>query len=221
LTGELVRFDWIVRNLDLIYERGVEHVKLTVIAILVGFAISFPLGIISYRHRELYAPISWVTGLLYTIPGIALFAFLVPYTGLTTLTAEIGLVSYTLLILIRNVFVGLDGVPAEVKEAAQGMGFTSRQSLWRIEVPLAVPAIIAGIRIATVTTIGLVTITALFGKGGLGYFILLGLERFFPTAAIVGAFFSMLLAMVFDGALVGVQHLLMPWARRPVRIIEA
>ena len=221
MTGDLVSFDWIVRNLERIYERGVEHLKLTVIAILVVFAISFTLGIISYRRRGLYAPISWVTGLLYTIPGIALFAFLVPYTGLTTLTAEIGLVSYTLLILIRNVFVGLDGVPAEVKEAAQGMGFTARQSLWRIEVPLALPAIIAGLRIATVTTIGLVTVTALFGKGGLGYFILLGLERFFPTAAFVGAFASMLLAIAFDSALVGVQRLLMPWARRPVRIIEA
>jgi osmoprotectant transport system permease protein len=221
MTGDLVRFDWIARNLDRILERGVEHVQLTVIAVLVGFAISFPLGILSYRKRKLYAPISWVTGLLYTIPGIALFAFLVPYTGLTTTTAEIGLVSYTLLILIRNVFVGLDGVPAEVKEAAQGMGFTRRQLLWRVEVPLAVPAIVAGLRIATVTTIGLVTVTALFGKGGLGYFILLGLERFFPTAAIVGAFLSMILAILFDGALLGVQRLLMPWARRPVRIIEA
>jgi osmoprotectant transport system permease protein len=219
LNGALLSFDWIARNLDRIYERGIEHVQLTVIAVLIGFVISFPLGILAYRRRGLYAPISWVTGLLYTIPGIALFAFLVPYTGLTTLTAEIGLVSYTLLILIRNVFVGLDGVPDEVKEAAEGMGFTPKQSLWRVEVPLAVPAIIAGARIATVTTIGLVTVTALFGKGGLGYFILLGLERFFPTAAIVGAFLSMVLAVVFDGALLGLQRLLMPWARRPARLL--
>ena len=214
MNGELLRFDWIVRNLDTIYERSVQHVQLTVIAVVVGFAISFPLGILSYRKRRLYAPISWVTGLLYTIPGIALFAFLVPYTGLTNLTAEIGLVSYTLLILIRNIFVGLDGVPEEVKEAAQGLGFTPRQTLWRVELPLALPAIIAGLRIATVTTIGLVTITALFGKGGLGFFILLGLERFFPTAAIVGAVLSMILAIVFDGALLGAQRVLMPWARR-------
>jgi osmoprotectant transport system permease protein len=214
MTGELLRFDWIVRNLDNIYERSVQHVQLTAIAVVVGFAISFPLAILSYRKRKLYAPITWVTGLLYTIPGIALFAFLVPYTGLSNLTAEIGLVSYTLLILIRNVFVGLDGVPAEVKEAAQGLGFTPLQMLWRVELPLAVPAIVAGLRIATVTTIGLVTVTALFGKGGLGFFILLGLERFFPTAAIVGAFLSMILAVVCDGALLGAQRLLMPWARR-------
>jgi osmoprotectant transport system permease protein len=214
MTGELLRFDWIVRNLDTIYERTLQHVQLTVIAVVVGFAISFPLAILSYRKRKLYPPISWVTGLLYTIPGIALFAFLVPYTGLSTLTAEIGLVSYTLLILIRNIFVGLDGVPGEVKEAAQGLGLTPRQTLWRVELPLAVPAIVAGLRIATVTTIGLVTVTALFGKGGLGFFILLGLERFFPTAAILGAFLSMILAIVCDGALLGAQRLLMPWARR-------
>ena len=219
--NELLQLDWIVRNLDRIYERGVEHVQLTIIAVVVGFAISFPLAILSYRRQGFYAPISWVTGLLYTIPGIALFAFLVPYTGLGTLTAEIGLVSYTLLILIRNTFVGLEGVPDEVKEAAQGMGFTRRQSLWRVEIPLAVPAIIAGLRIATVTTIGLVTITALFGKGGLGFFILLGLERFFPTAAIVGAFASMLLAVAFDGALVAAQRLLMPWARGRGRIVPS
>lgn len=219
MNQELLRFDWIARNLDAIYDRSVQHIQLTVIAIVVGFAISFPLGILSYRKRRLYPPISWVTGLLYTIPGIALFAFLVPYTGLTNVTAEIGLVSYTLLILIRNIFVGLDGVPAEVKEAAQGLGLTPRQTLWRVELPLALPAIVAGLRIATVTTIGLVTVTALFGKGGLGFFILLGLERFFPTAAIVGAFLSMILAIVFDGALLGAQRVLMPWARRSARSI--
>lgn len=212
-SDALFRLDWVSRNLDRIFDRAVEHVWLTLIAVVVGFAISFPMAIYAYRHQRTYPPIAWFTGLLYTIPSVALFAILVPYTGLSTLTAEIGLVSYTLLILIRNVYVGLQGVPAEVREAAQGMGFTNRQTLWRVEVPLALPTIIAGVRIATVTTIGLVTVTALTGKGGLGYFILLGLDRFFPTASILGAALSMVLAVIFDSLLLGVQKLLMPWAR--------
>lgn len=213
-SDQLFRFDWVGRNLDGIAERAVEHVWLTAIAVVIGFAISFPLAIYAYRHQRTYPPIAWFTGLLYTIPSVALFAILVPYTGLGTMTAEIGLVSYTLLILIRNIYVGLQGVPAEVREAAQGMGFTSRQTLWRVELPLALPTIIAGVRIATVTTIGLVTVTALTGKGGLGYFILLGLDRFFPTASILGAVLSMLLAVIFDSLLLGAQKLLMPWARK-------
>ncbi|MGQ0678142.1 MAG: ABC transporter permease [Actinomycetota bacterium] len=217
---ELFRWDWVVRNVDVIFERTVEHLWLTVIAVVLGFAIAFPLAIYAYRHPRSYPPITWFTGFLYTIPSVALFALMVPYTGLSTLTAEIGLVSYTLLILIRNVYVGLDGVAEEVKEAAVGMGFTPRQVLWRVELPLAVPTIVAGLRIATVTTIGLVTVTALTGKGGLGYFILLGLERFFPTASMLGAALSMMLAIFFDGLLLFAQRLLMPWARR-ARTLEA
>lgn len=213
-SDQLFRLDWVGRNLDGIAERAVEHVWLTAIAVVVGFAISFPLAIYAYRHQRTYPPIAWFTGLLYTIPSVALFAILVPYTGLGTMTAEIGLVSYTLLILVRNIYVGLQGVPAEVREAAQGMGFTPRQTLWRVELPLALPTIIAGVRIATVTTVGLVTVTALTGKGGLGYFILLGLDRFFPTASILGAVLSMVLAVIFDSLLLGVQKLLMPWARK-------
>lgn len=211
---ELIRWDWIGRNLDQIGARLAQHIWLTLIAIVIGFAISFPLAIYAYRHPRTYPPITWFTGFLYTIPSVALFALLVPYTGLGTTTAEIGLVSYALLILIRNINVGLVGVPAEVKEAAAGMGFTRRQTLWRVEVPLALPAIIAGVRIATVTTIGLVTVTALTGMGGLGYFILLGLERFFPTASILGASLSMVLAIGFDALLLGLQKMLMPWARK-------
>lgn len=182
-------------------------------AVALGLAISFPLAVVAYRHSRFYPPITWVSGILYTIPSLALFAFLVPYTGLTTLTAEIGLVSYTLLILIRNTHTGLLSVPAEVKEAARGMGFSRRQSLWRVELPLALPVVAAGMRIATVTTVGLVTVTSLIGKGGLGYFILLGLERGFATAAILGAVVSMLLAVALDAVILLAERLMMPWAQ--------
>ena len=186
---------------------------ITVIAVAVGFALSFAASIAIHRRRRLYGPFAAASGFLYTIPSLALFAFLVPFTGLSTTTAEIGLVSYTLLILIRNVVAGLDGVPDDVKESARGMGYTSRQLLWRVEVPLALPVIVAGVRIATVTTIGLVTVTALIGLGGLGYFILLGLDRFFSTAIVVGGALSVVFAALADALLLLVERRLTPWAR--------
>jgi osmoprotectant transport system permease protein len=155
-----------------------------------------------------------VTGVLYTIPSLALFAFLVPITGFTTLTAEIGLVSYTLLILIRNIVAGIQGVDPAVREAAVGMGYAPRRLFLEIELPLALPVILAGIRIAAVTTIGLVTITALIGKGGVGFFILDGLSRFFDTEIVLGTALSVILAVVVDLSLVLAQRLLTPWASR-------
>jgi osmoprotectant transport system permease protein len=217
-VGEpLVRWDWIADHTDDITEKLIEHLQLTGLAVLIGLLISLPLGIYAYRHRRLYTPITAVTGVLYTIPSLALFAFLVPYTGLSTTTAEIGLVSYTLLILIRNIVAGLDGVPADVKEAARGMGYSDRQLLWRVELPLALPVIIGGIRIALVTTIGLVTVTALIGKGGLGYFILIGIRQFFSTASILGAVLSVTLAVVADAMLLLIQRWLTPWSRGRAR----
>jgi osmoprotectant transport system permease protein len=209
----LVRWDWIGGHLDDVLTQLLEHLQLTGLALGLGLLISAPMAILAYRRRRFYAPITFVAGLLYTIPSLALFAILVPFTGLSTLTAEIGLVGYTLLILIRNIVAGLSGVPADAKEAAIGMGYTQRQLLWRVEVPLALPVIIAGIRLALVTTIGLVTVTALIGKGGLGAFILDGVRRFFPTEILLGAVLSVALAVLGDRALVGVQRLLTPWAR--------
>lgn len=209
----LIDFEWIAGHLDDVGERLVEHVQLTFLAVAIGLLVSFPLAVYAYRHRKAYAPITWMTGFLYTIPSLALFSFLVPYTGLSTLTAEIGLVSYTLLILIRNIVAGLNGVPEDAKEAARGMGYTDRQLLWRVELPLAVPVIIAGIRIATVTTIGLVTVTALIGQGGLGYFILLGINRFFFTASLLGVVLSVALSVLSDGVLLLIQRRLTPWER--------
>ena len=210
----LIRWDWVVRNLDAIGQRIAEHLILTGLAVGIGLAISFVLSIWIARRPHLYGPVTWVTGILYTIPSLALFALLIPFTGLSLLTAEIGLVSYTLLILIRNIVSGIQSVPADVREAALGMGYTPRQILWRVELPLALAVIIAGVRIATVTTIGLTTVTALIGQGGLGFLILDGILRFFSTPLIIGAVLSVALAILADGALVLVQRWLTPWATR-------
>jgi osmoprotectant transport system permease protein len=213
-AGEpLIRWDWVAGHLGEIGQRLVEHVELTVIAVGVGFAIAFGLSLLIVRRPGIEAPVTFVTGTLYTIPSLALFVVLIPYTGLTLLTAEIGLVSYTLLILIRNIVRGIRGVPADVREAATGMGYKPRERLWSVDVPLAVPAIIAGVRVATISTIGLVTVTALIGQGGFGYFILIGIERFFSTELLVGAVCSVALAIGADAALVLLQRRLTPWAR--------
>ncbi len=210
---EFFRWDWVLDNRADVWLALGEHFYLTLVAVAFGFLISFPVGVYAYRHRRAYGPIAGVAGILYTIPSLALFAALTPITGLSTTTAEVGLVSYTLLIIIRNVVGGLDGVSDDVKEAARGMGYTSRQMLWKVELPLALPAIVAGLRIATVTTIGLVTVTALVGKGGFGYFILFGLSRTFNTAIVLGGVMSVLLAVVADVVLLRAERLLVPWSR--------
>ncbi len=215
---ELFRWDWAFDHLDEIALQTREHLYLTVIAVLFGFLISFPLGIYAARHHWFYGPLASVTGILYTIPSLALFAFLTPITGLSILTAEIGLVSYTLLILIRNIVAGMRGVSADTREAALGMGYSRRQLLWKVELPLAVPVIIAGVRIAMVTTIGLVTVTALVGQGGLGYFILLGLNRSFSTAIILGAVLSVFLAIAADRLLILAERWTTPWAQAKSRM---
>jgi osmoprotectant transport system permease protein len=208
----LVRWDWIAANLGEIGERTWDHVLMTLIAVTAGFALSAVLSLLVLRWRGLYSPLLAVSGILYTIPSLALFALLVPVTGLSLLTAEIALTSYTLLILLRNTISGLDGVPAEVVEAANGMGYGRWQRLWRVELPLATPAIVAGLRIATVSTIGLVAISALIGQTNLGSLIIRsGIRDSFPTAILVGAAGSVLLAVVADLAFVGAQRHLTPW----------
>jgi osmoprotectant transport system permease protein len=214
LIGPLFDPGWVSDQAGELVAQTREHVVLTLIAVALGLLISLPLGIYAHRHRRALTPIVSVTGILYTIPSVALFASLVPFFGLSTTTGEIGLVSYTLLILIRNIVAGLRGVPDDAKEAALGMGYTRRQLLWEVEVPLAAPAILAGIRIATVTTIGLVTVTALVGLGGLGRSIFLGLQRFFPTAIIAGALLSVLLAVIADRLLLLAERRVTPWAAR-------
>ena len=208
-----LRWDWVSRHTDDITSATRQHVELTVIAVVVGLAISFPLALVVHRWKWTQTPVLSGTGILYTIPSLALFALLVPWTGLSRTTSEIGLVGYTLLILIRNTVAGLESVPDDVRESALGMGFTRRGQLLHIEIPLAVPSIIAGIRIATVTTIGLVTVTALIGQGGLGRLFIDGFTLNFTTPIVVGIVLSALLAFAADLALVGLQHGLTPWAR--------
>ena len=209
----LIQWDWIASHLDEFAFRLGEHIELTVIAVVIGFVIAFALSLLILRLPRAEGPITWITGTLYTIPSLALFALLIPYTGLTVLTAEIGLVGYTLLIFINNIVRGIRGVPADVREAAVGMGYTPREVLWRIELPLAAAVIIAGTRVATVSTIGLVTVTALIGQGGFGFLILIGLQRFFTTELIAGAVLSVALAVVADALLVLLQRRLTPWTQ--------
>ena len=210
----LIRWDWIASHLDEFAFRLGEHVELTVIAVGVGFVIAFTLSLVILRAPRAEGPITWIAGTLYTIPSLALFALLIPYTGFTILTAEIGLVGYTLLILLRNIVRGIRGVPADVREAAVGMGYAPRQLLWQIELPLALAVIIAGLRVATVSTIGLVTVTALIGQGGFGFLILTGMQRsFFTTEMIAGAVLSVALAIAADALLVLLQRRLTPWTR--------
>jgi len=194
----LIRLDWIVDNLGEIGRRLGEHIVMTVIAVIIGFVISFALALLVRRYHSLAGPVLAASGVLYTVPSLALFA----------------LVSYTVLILVRNVLTGLDSVPPDVSEAAVGMGVTVSQRLWRIELPIALPVIVAGLRIATVTTIGLVTVTSLIGQGGLGYLIVtIGINQFFSTPIYVGAILSVALAIGADVALLRIQQVLTPWAR--------
>jgi osmoprotectant transport system permease protein len=208
-----VNWTWLSTHVPLFLDALQQHILLTVVAVVGGIVISLPLGVLAHRWRALRNPVLTVFGIFYTIPSIALFALLVPYTGLTATTAEIGLIGYTVLILVRNVLVGLEAVPPDVLDAANGMGYRPLARLLRIELPLALPTILAGVRIATVTTIGLVTITAVIGLGGLGQLILRGLIESFHTPLVVATVLSIVLALIADLVLAGAQRFVIPWAR--------
>ncbi|HUZ89470.1 MAG TPA: ABC transporter permease [Candidatus Acidoferrales bacterium] len=208
-----VQWDWLGRHWGDVLQATLQHLELTGVAVGVGLSLSLPLGVLAHRHPPLRGLVLGIAGALYTVPSLALFALLIPFTGLSIVTAEVGLVSYTLLILIRNIVVGLDGVPAEVLDAARGMGYRPRARLIRVELPLAIPAIISGLRVATVTTVGLVTITALLGLGGLGQLILQGLVEDFRTPLLVGTLGSVALAVLADLGLAEILHSLAPWSR--------
>jgi osmoprotectant transport system permease protein len=213
LAVELIRWSWVGDHLDDIRDYLLQHLQLTFLAVLFGLLIAFPLSLAAIRSPRLYGPILGFTGVLFTIPSLALFVLLIPFTGLSIRTSLIGLTMYTLLILVRNIVEGLRGVDRDVREAAEAMGYTRARQLFRVELPLALPVIMAGIRIATVTTIGLVTITALIGQGGLGQLFIDGFVLNFATPIVVGIVLSALLAFAADLALVGVQRWLTPWAR--------
>ena len=206
--------DWVQDNwAGVIQPALLEHVKLTLIAVAIGFLLAFVAAVATHRYRLLEGPVTVFSAVVYTIPSLALFQLLVPVTGLTVTTVEIALVGYTLLILFRNTLEGLRGVPPEVLEAARGMGYTRSQTLWRVELPLAVPAMFAGLRVAVVSTIALATVAALVIPEGLGYPIFLALREAFKTEIIVAGGLAVALALVADALLVLLQRALTPWAR--------
>ncbi|MBA3424456.1 MAG: ABC transporter permease [Rubrobacter sp.] len=215
MAQSLFDWSWVLDNLGEIWAQLAEHIVLTVVPVGLGFLMAFPMALASIRWPRLYSPLLGVAGILFSIPTLALFVVMIPFTGLSKATAIIPLTLYTLLILLRNTVEGLKGVPSHVREAAEAMGYTRTRQLFRIELPLAVPVIIAGLRIATVNTIAYVAITALIGQGGLGNLFMDGFLRQYPTPLIVGLVLSVLLAVAADLGLLGVQHVLTPWQRDP------
>jgi len=214
-TNPFFRWSYVTSQWSQIQGDLVQHIKLSLIAVALGTLISIPLAVLAWRYRIVRAPVFGVSSALYIIPSLALFAILGPITGFVASykTAEIALIGYTLLILIWNTIAGLNAVPADAREAAVGLGYSPTTSLLRVDLPLALPYIFAGLRVATATVIGLVTVTALIGLGGLGQQITYGFNIDYNTPIIVGLVFSILLAAVADLLLVGAEYLATPWAR--------
>lgn len=200
---------WIVDNFDRYVDPFIEHIWLTVVSVGAGFAIALSLALLAHRVRWSFKPISAVTQVLYTVPSLAAFFLLQPITGRGNLTAIIALIAYTLFILFANITTGLQNVSVDVKDSARGMGLTDRQMLWRVELPLALPEIFAGLRIATTTTIGLATLAFFAGGGGLGAMI--EQQLFFKSNVVVAGGLAVLLAAVSDLLILGAQRLMMPW----------
>jgi osmoprotectant transport system permease protein len=203
--------DWIADNFDRYTDPFLQHLYLTVVSVAIGFAISFGLALLAYRRRWLVGPITQVTGILYTIPSVALFFLLLPITGRGNTTAIIALVGYTLLILFRNFIAGFENVPGETRDAGRGMGLTPRQLLWRVELPLALPEIMAGLRIAVTTTVGLTSLVFLAGAGGLGEALFADIN--FRSNVLVAGGLAVALAVVLDLAVLITQKLMTPWTR--------
>jgi osmoprotectant transport system permease protein len=211
------RWSYVTSNWSQIQGDLVQHIELTVIAVAIGTMISIPLAVLAWRYRVVRAPVFGFASVLYIIPSLALFAILGPITGFVPpgsyKTAEIALVGYTVLILIWNTVAGLDAVPSDAREAATAMGYSPTAAVLRVDLPLALPYIFAGLRVATATVIGLVTVTALIGLGGLGQQMTYGFSIGYNTPIIVGLVLSIALAAVADLLLVGAQRLALPWAR--------
>jgi osmoprotectant transport system permease protein len=215
VDNRLFCWDWVRGNWSSTLEPALlQHLKLTAIAVSIGFAIALAAALVAYRFRRLDQPIGLLSDFLYTIPSLALFQLLVPITGLTVTTVEVALVAYTLLILYRNIFAGLAAVPEDVREAALGMGMTKRQALVRVDLPLALPAILAGLRIATVSTISIATVAAFVIPEGLGrpIFVALG-SNVFKTEIIAAGGLAIALALCADALLMLVQRAATPWRR--------
>jgi osmoprotectant transport system permease protein len=203
---------WAADNWHDFVTPSLQHLVLVAVPILLGFVIALALAILAHRRRWLMPPILGATGTLYTIPSIAFFFLLTPLIGRGRETAIIALTAYTLQIIFRNIFAGLDNVPAEAKDAGRGMGLTQNQLLWGVELPLAIPEIIAGLRIAIVSTAALATLAVFVGGGGLGTEIFTG-TKVFNTRLITASVLVMAIAFCFDGLLILLQRLLTPWRR--------
>ncbi len=214
-AGPFFNWNYVTTQWSQISSDLIQHITLTLLAVAIGLVLSVPLALLAWRYRIVRPPVFGVASALYIIPSLALFAILGPITGFVASypTAEIALVGYTLLILIWNTVAGLDAVPNEAREAATAMGYSEIAALIRVDLPLALPYIFAGLRVATATVIGLVTVTALIGLGGLGQQITYGFNIGFYTPIIVGLVFSVALAAVFDLLIVGLQRLVVPWSR--------
>ena len=214
-TNPFFRWSYVTSQWGQIQGDLLQHIKLSLIAVAIGTAISVPLSILAWRFRLVRTPVFAVASTLYIIPSLALFVFLGPLTGFVASyeTAEIALVGYTLLILIWNTVAGLEAVPADAREAAIALGYSPTAALVRVDLPLALPYVFAGLRVAMATVIGLVTVTALIGLGGLGQQITYGFTIGYNTPIIVGLVFSIALAGVFDLLLVGAQRVAVPWSR--------
>lgn len=210
----LVRWDWLADHLDDVADRAVEHAGLTGVAFAAGLVIATLLAAVSRRWRWTATPINTITTILYTIPAVALFAALIPVFGTGYTVPAIALTTYSLVVLTPFLIVAFDEVDAATLDAADGMGMTRRQRLLSVELPLALPSIVAGLRVTAVTIIGLVTVGGLFGLGGFGNMIDNGLTRDFPTLIVVGVVASVALALVVDLLLVGIGALVSPWKRR-------
>jgi osmoprotectant transport system permease protein len=211
--AQVLDWSWMSSNLDTIWEQFQEHVILTILPVTFGFLIAFPLALVAVRWPRLYSPLLGMTGVLFSIPTLALFVVMIPFTGLSRATAIIPLTLYTLLILIRNTVEGLASVPRDVSESAEAMGYRRTRRLFKIELPLAMPVIVAGLRIATVNTIAYVAITSLIGQGGLGQLMLDGFQRQFPTPLIVGLTLAVAFAVAADLGLLSIERALTPWKR--------
>lgn len=214
-TGPLVQWSWVSSQRGLIAHLLVQHVELSVVAVAVGLAISFPLALVARSARPLRGLIIGFSGALYVVPAVALLGIMAPITGFfSPVTAEFALVSYTLLILVRNIVTGLEQVPEAAREAARGMGYTAARELWKVQLPLALPSMMGGLRVAIVTVVGLVNVTAFVNEGGLGQLVLQqGFQEDFTTPIVVGLVLSVALAALADAALVFVQYISLPWAR--------
>jgi len=212
-AGHPFCWEWATENIDRFGKPTVQHLELVVVSLLIGFAIAFALSLLAHRRRWLQPPLLGATGVLYTIPSIAFFFLLLPITGIGKDTAIIALAAYTLQIIYRNTMLGLANVPGSVKDAARGMGLTDRQILWRVELPLATPEIIAGLRIAVVSTIAIATLAVFIGGGGLGTQIYGGGNLTFPTSIFIALAIVLLMALAFDVVLLTVQRLTTPWRK--------